>query len=292
MSAQKLAYWVVRALRRAVRMVESLGSVQAVAIEKGMSRHDMASDPDEHYYLEQYWYWLLPECERHFPGHSGRVLDIGCGRGRLALRVAAWLTNGTVVGVDLLRAAVQQARYYAQERGLTNVEFHQGDAVDFVSSLPADSFDLVLMTEATFFMPSYRDVIDAVARVLKSGGVFFVSFRSQYYDLLYSIHERNWQAAFQVRDEREGHWGGGTTWFSWHTTAEIRQLLGEAGLTVLRLCGVGIASGIEGDPLATIAQPSKLSQKEKAQLMQLETSLAECYADCGRYILAIAVRTS
>lgn len=289
---QNLAYFGARVLRRISRMLESLGAAQTVAIRHAMGAHDMVSHRDESYYLRQYWHWLLPECERRFPDRSAHILDVGCGQGRLALPLASWFSHGKVVGVDVISACIEQARRYATERGLTNVEFHEADALGFVPVLPASSFDLALMTEVTFFMPAYKEVIRAVAQVLKPGGVFFVSFRSQYFDLLYSVQARDWQSARLVRDAREGHRGGGTTWFSWHTISDIRQLLGEAGFQVVQLRGIGVVSGIEGDPLASIAQPSKLSLDEQAQLMDLETSLAEQYADCGRYILATAIKSA
>jgi hypothetical protein len=176
--------------------------------------------------------------------------------------------------------------------GVTNVEFHEADALDYVRSLPADSIDLALMLEVSVFMPSYREVITAVGRALKKNGLFFVSFRSQYYDLLHSIRSRDWQSARLVCAAREGHWGGGSTWFSWHTVDDIRQLLSEAGFTIKKCRGIGVASGIEGDSLSFIAQPSKLLPGEQTQLMELETSLADRYVECGRYILAVAVKSA
>lgn len=255
-----------------------------------MAQQDMVADPDEHYYCAQYWHWLHAECERRFPERSGRILDVGCGQGRLTLPLAAWFTNGHVVGIDLSGDAIVKARRYADQRGLTNLEFHAADALDAVSDISPSSVDLAVMTEVTFFMPSYKQVIADVARVLRPDGVLFISFRSQYFDLLHSVRSRDWQSAALVREAREGHWGTGAHWFSWHTAADIRALLHDVGFTSITLRGIGIASGIEGDPLAHIAQPSQLSPGDLAQLMTVETSLAEQYAECGRYILAIAQR--
>lgn len=125
---------------------------------------------------------------------------------------------------------------------------------------------------------------------LQASGLLVISFRSQYFDLLHSFRSRNWQSAVLVREAREGHWGAGAHWFSWHTAADIRALLHDAGFTSVKLLGIGIASDIEGDPLANVAQPSKLSPGDLAQLMAVETLLEEQYAECGRYILAIAQR--
>lgn len=277
-------------LRRAARFLEGFVSDQTNLIESTMAQYDMVANPDECYYCAQYWHWLQAECLRNFPDRRAHILDVGCGQGRLTLPLAAWFTDGRVVGVDLSSHAIEQARHYAEQRGLTNVEFHTGDALSFVSNLSPSSVDLAVMTEVTFFMPSYRQVIAGIARVLKRTGVFFVSFRSQYFDLLQSVRSRDWYSALLVRDAREGDWGAGAHWFSWHTPADIQQILCNVGFTSVRLVGIGIASGIEGDPLCHIAQPSKLKPSELEQLMALETSLAEQYAECGRYILAIASR--
>lgn len=289
---QHLARFGARVLRKASRVLEQWGSSQVIEVQRSMSQYDMSSRPDESYYLEQYWHWLLPELDRRFPNRQAHALDVGCGQGRLTLPLASWLKNGTVVGVDITPVAIERANLLAQQHNLTNTEFHTADALAFIQTLPSASLDVVLMLEVTFFMPLYREVISAIHRVLKPDGLFFIAFRSQYFDFLHSVRSRDWESARLVRDAREGHWGGGVSWFSWHTSADIQQLLKEAGFTLLHLYGIGIASGIEGDPLSAIAQPSTLSSTEQFQLMEIETSLAKQYADCGRYILAVAARSS
>jgi len=54
-----------------------------------------------------------------------RVLDLGCGWGRLALALAP--LAGPVVGLDRDGAAIQEARKRAALTGLDNVEFHEAD---------------------------------------------------------------------------------------------------------------------------------------------------------------------
>lgn len=287
---QSLAFFGAAVLRSVAHILESASSVQTLAIERGMLPHDMATLPDECYYLDQYWHWVLPEIGQRFPDRRANVLDVGCGQGRLALPLAAWLTQGRVIGVDLIPGVIERAVHHAEERGLTNIQFFCADALEFIRSLPDASVDMALMTEVTFFMPKYREVIRDIARVLKPGSLFFASFRSQYFDLLQSVRSHDWQSARLVRDAREGHRGGGTTWFSWHTVADIKQLLGEAGFTGVKMRGIGVCSGIEGDPLAVIARPSQLSASEQERLMEIECAVAEPYAACGRYILATAER--
>jgi len=59
------------------------------------------------------------------PLRDGRVLDVGCGSGRLSLAlapIARW-----VVGLDRDAAAIEEARRRAAVAGLGNVEFHEAD---------------------------------------------------------------------------------------------------------------------------------------------------------------------
>jgi tRNA A58 N-methylase Trm61 len=54
-----------------------------------------------------------------------RVLDVGCGWGRLALHVAR--EAGSVVGLDRDPVLIEDARVRARTAGLDNAEFHQVD---------------------------------------------------------------------------------------------------------------------------------------------------------------------
>jgi SAM-dependent methyltransferase len=286
---RKGAWAGARLLRRAARLLERAADAQTLAIAEGMSGHDMEAHPDERYFAEQYWHWLEPEL-MHLPAGS-RLLDIGCGQGRLALRLASAMPSGHVIGVDLTASAVEAARAKAAARSLANLEVHTADARTFVAALPPESFELVVMTEVSFFMPNFQDVLASARDVLKPGGVFFGAFRSQFFNLLHSVRDRDWRSARLALESRSGEWGDSSTSFTWQTPDDVRALLAEAGFTLTApLRGVGVCSGIPGDPLAAIAQPSRLSDREREKLMEVELAVAEPYAACGRYIVAVATR--
>src|SRR5712691_13549134 len=57
-----------------------------------------------------------------------RILDVGCGAGDVAFLAAALVgPNGEVVGADHSAAAVEWAVARAQEQGISNVKFLEGD---------------------------------------------------------------------------------------------------------------------------------------------------------------------
>jgi SAM-dependent methyltransferase len=59
------------------------------------------------------------------PLGRSRVLDVGCGAGRLSLALAP--ASKWVVGLDRDAPLIQEARRRAAAAGLTNVEFHEAD---------------------------------------------------------------------------------------------------------------------------------------------------------------------
>jgi len=92
---------------------------------------------------------LRPPAEEELREYGGvglvrrkRVIDVGCGDGRMALGCTAYASE--VVGVDPDREAVRLARVKARELGVTNVRFKVGVAQE----LPfADRhFDVVILS--------------------------------------------------------------------------------------------------------------------------------------------------
>lgn len=101
---------------------------------------------------------------------SGRtLLDIACGSGGPALRIAA-KTGCAIVGVDLHEQALTNARALALERGLGAVARFQ--AADAREPLPFSdaSFDAITCIDAINHLPDRPRTIANFARVLKPGG--------------------------------------------------------------------------------------------------------------------------
>ena len=83
------------------------------------------------------------------------VMDLGCGDGTTALPAAR--LGGNVLGVDIARNLVEAGNARAQEQGLTNIRFQEGDASD-LHDLRDDHFDLVVTIFGAMFAPRPFDV--------------------------------------------------------------------------------------------------------------------------------------
>src|ERR1700745_2992860 len=96
-----------------------------------------------------------------------RVLDVGCGDGTTAVPEAR--LGADVLGVDIASNLVAAGNARAQELGLDNLTFQEGDASD-LKDLGDEQFDLVVSIFGAMFAPRPFDVAKELVRVTRPGG--------------------------------------------------------------------------------------------------------------------------
>ena len=97
------------------------------------------------------------------------LLDVACGAGGPALRIAA-LTGCAVTGVDIHEKAISTARSLASQRGLeSRAEFCVVDA-DKQLPFPESSFDAITCIDAINHLRDRRLVLSEWTRLLKPSG--------------------------------------------------------------------------------------------------------------------------
>jgi len=96
-----------------------------------------------------------------------KVLDLGCGDGTTALPEAN--LGADVQGIDIARNLVEAGNKRAQEHGLTNLKFQEGDASN-LEQVPDKSFDVVVSIFGAMFAPKPFDVAKEMVRVTRPSG--------------------------------------------------------------------------------------------------------------------------
>lgn len=100
-------------------------------------------------------------------GPGMKVLDLGCGDGTTAIPQAK--LGADVLGVDIASNLVEAGNKRAQEMGINNCRFQEGDATD-LKDLDDESFDLTVSIFGAMFAPRPHDVAREMVRVTKKGG--------------------------------------------------------------------------------------------------------------------------
>jgi 2-polyprenyl-3-methyl-5-hydroxy-6-metoxy-1,4-benzoquinol methylase len=103
-----------------------------------------------------------------------RVLDAGCGRGRILTRLAELYTRSRFVGMDLSREATGYARDEAAKAGLKNVEFVVVDLSTFDTTAEPEAFDFVTTFDAIHDQAKPLNVLKGIHRTLKPDGVYLM----------------------------------------------------------------------------------------------------------------------
>jgi ubiquinone/menaquinone biosynthesis C-methylase UbiE len=118
--------------------------------------------------------WITAaECDEFFrwldPGSDQRVLEVACGSGGVAMRIAEH-RNVSIVGVDINESAVSAATARARTRAVQNpVEFRVADANETLP-FPDESFDALFCNDSINHLRDRRAVLAEWYRVLRSGG--------------------------------------------------------------------------------------------------------------------------
>jgi 2-polyprenyl-3-methyl-5-hydroxy-6-metoxy-1,4-benzoquinol methylase len=118
--------------------------------------------------------WLTSNEQDRFLGWLNlspekKLLDVGCGAGGPALRMAT-RTGCTVVGIDTHEQAISTAESLTALRGLNSrAEFRVTDATGRLP-FPDSCFDGITCVDAINHLPNRRDVIVEWTRLLKPGG--------------------------------------------------------------------------------------------------------------------------
>jgi 2-polyprenyl-3-methyl-5-hydroxy-6-metoxy-1,4-benzoquinol methylase len=127
---------------------------------------------------------VLSSLESHIlplvPGLTGRLsegirmLDAGCGRGRILERLAGLYPRSRFVGMDLSEDAIAYAREEASRAGRDNIEFVAADLSDFDRTAEPESFDFITTFDAIHDQPRPLNVLKGIQRALKPDGVYLM----------------------------------------------------------------------------------------------------------------------
>lgn len=105
-----------------------------------------------------------------------RILDVGCGDGKVTARIARRVPTGSVLGVDPSREMVRFATATFGPAEYPNLRFEVADA----RTLPyRDEFDLVVSFNALHWVPDQRPALESIRQALKPGGQTLLQFVPQ-----------------------------------------------------------------------------------------------------------------
>lgn len=174
---------------------------------------------------EERWARELVE-KLHLKGNE-RVLDVGCGDGRITAEVASSLEQGSVLGIDFSKDMIEYARRAFPPDKCPNLSFQVLDFrdLDFV-----DEFDVIFSNAAIHWVKDQLSVLKRISVGLKPQGRLLLQqggkgAEEAFHEADQLIHEDRWKAYFEDFELPFGFYG----------TEEYTGWLKRAGLTPVRV---------------------------------------------------------
>ena len=107
------------------------------------------------------------------PPAGSRLLDLGCGPGFYARRLAERFGELRVTGIDRSGRQLTHARRRTEARNLENCDFQRGDVHDL--AFPDGSVDSVVCSRLFTVVPGREKALGEMYRVLAPGGRCFIA---------------------------------------------------------------------------------------------------------------------
>jgi 2-polyprenyl-3-methyl-5-hydroxy-6-metoxy-1,4-benzoquinol methylase len=244
--------------------------------------YDATFHPAEIYYTSIYMDRMRPLLD---------FLDAGCGTGRFLVPFAEQGHRMTAIDFhhDSLRIAVENANKAGVE-----VASHAGDLQKVIQQFDDHSFDAVMSIEVLYTSKNREGVMAELQRVLRPGGLLFVTHRTRFYYLTQALAKGAIDDANLIATKSEGrllkklH----RIHYNWQSKAEIEAIYHGLGMEIQQMSGIGPYTGCESDPKASICNPADLTPPQQTALRAVEDAADPETMMASRYVLVAARKPS
>jgi len=154
-----------------------------------------------------------------------RILDIGCGDGKITAEIAGCVPYGSVTGVDNSPAMIDLARHNFTAEKHPNLSFRLLDAgrMDY-----KDQFDVIFSNAVLHWIPDHKPVLTGICQALVPGGRILLQMggKGNADDILKMMN------ILRTRDEWHDYFLNFTFPYFFPDCNEYEPLLNNAGFTV------------------------------------------------------------
>lgn len=130
-----------------------------------------------------------------------RILDVGCGPGSITRGLAERVAPGEVIGLDLSRETLDEARRDAAAQGMTNLQYREGSV--YALPFPDASFDVAYAHQVLQHLRERASALGEMLRVVRPGGLVAIRDvdwgtaaywpRDPWIDRFIEVHQQAWQ---------------------------------------------------------------------------------------------------
>ena len=250
--------------------------------------YDMYENPGEQRLGRLYLNEIRQTIRSEKPGIPLSILDAGCQAGRLSIPLA--LDGHRVTGVDTSGVGLSRAKRHARQEGLVvgpplapaarekgaRLTLVRANLSRWLPAQPPEQFDAVICTEVLYLRKNYRELLEGLFRVVKKGGLLFISHRPSGYYLVESFEHRDLESVRTLLARPEGQILG--SYYNWQDAKELEALYPKLSMEILKMATIG-----ELNPLPV---PEELNEAGRDMLREAHDGGR--FKNSGRYLLVCA----
>jgi trans-aconitate 2-methyltransferase len=185
-----------------------------------------AADYEKHSSPQQQWARDVIQALR-LAGDE-RILDIGCGDGKVTAELAALVPKGSVLGIDSSESMIGFAHQRFSPAHFPNLRFHSGNATRLAYR---HEFDLVVSFASLHWVSDHLAVLSGIKRGLKRGGRAVLQFGGKGNAALISDVANE----LTTHDRWKGYFVGFTYPWFFYSVEEYRGFVERVGLLAKRV---------------------------------------------------------
>ncbi|MBI1953035.1 MAG: class I SAM-dependent methyltransferase [Candidatus Omnitrophica bacterium] len=258
---------MIRALKKAAR------KLKRALLRDEPTYYDMFQSKGERFFARLYLHQIRQTLRDQGWQPPKKLLDAGCQTGRLAIPLSQW--GFKVTGVDTSDLALRRLRLHAAREAAT-VKTVRANLARWLPKQASSSYDAVLCTEVLYLRENWRELLAGLIRLLKPGGLGFISHRPRAYYVAEALGRKDTQAAQTVLSLREGKlWG---SYYNWQTRQELEEIYRNAQMEILSIVPMGVLSWLA-------VNPDDLNESQQDLLFRAERDVSPKIQDSGRYLL-------
>ena len=154
-----------------------------------------------------------------------KVLDVGCGTGRLTLKLAGKVDH--ITGIDPSIQRIEVARRKFTKMNLGNVTFELGSSDD-IGRYGEDVFDVVYLNAVFHWINDKEEALNNIYRVLKPGGKLGICTGDKDHSFTVKIVAKEVLRRAEIIDE-------GADFSTPVNTVELHSLLRKSGFRIIEI---------------------------------------------------------
>ena len=134
----------------------------------------------------------------------------------------------------------------------------------------------MICNEVLYLRENWRELLQGLIRLLRPGGLCFISHRPTGYYLAEAFQQKDWEAVRNLLSAGEGKVLG--SYYNWQDREELERVYEESGIQVLEIVPVGFISWLA-------VNPEKLTEEQRDLLFEAEIASLHRCSGSGRYLL-------